>query len=140
MTPDRKFALERDLASIRLGIDDVDARLLPLLRARAALSERAGEAKSALGRPVVDRDREAAVLARFPPGVQRDMMRGIVRACAEAQQEARRPPPTPIPGPGRAPGRVSLLDAWPSLVVIALISACLTALILLSGLSAPFRP
>ncbi|MFZ9887790.1 MAG: chorismate mutase, partial [Myxococcota bacterium] len=48
------------LQEVRLGIDDVDAEILALLSRRAALSRAAAHAKQALGRPVLDAEREAA--------------------------------------------------------------------------------
>lgn len=48
------------LQEVRLGIDDVDAEILALLSRRAALARAAASAKHALGRPVLDREREAA--------------------------------------------------------------------------------
>lgn len=53
------------LDEIRREIDRIDGELLTLLDERTRLALEAGAAKSALGRPVHDPEREAAVLARI---------------------------------------------------------------------------
>ncbi len=53
------------LAEIRASIDAIDSELLGLLEQRTALALEAGAAKSALGRPLHDPEREAELLARI---------------------------------------------------------------------------
>jgi len=54
-----------DLDQIRLGIDDVDRRLIALLAERAALVEQVVHYKRAHHMAVVDRAREDRMLARI---------------------------------------------------------------------------
>lgn len=85
------------LSAVRFELDDLDARLLPLLTARAALVERAARAKEALGLPVRDRARERELILRAPAGLPREMYTGIVRASRRWQERMResadQPPP-----------------------------------------------
>jgi chorismate mutase len=63
--PDDELPPAPDLDQIRLGIDDVDRRLIALLAERAALVEQVVHYKRAHHMPVVDRAREDRMLARI---------------------------------------------------------------------------
>ena len=53
------------LAEIRAEIDRIDREILGLLEERTNFALEAGAAKAALGRPVLDPEREAQLLARI---------------------------------------------------------------------------
>ena len=55
---------ERTLADIRADVDDVDRRLIRILRERFVLVREAGAAKRTAGLPFYDRAREADILWR----------------------------------------------------------------------------
>ena len=57
-------ALENDLERIREELDKVDAELIRLLAQRVQLGVEAGAIKRAMGRSIVDAEREARVLAQ----------------------------------------------------------------------------
>jgi len=79
-------------------IDDLDRELVALLARRAELSRRAGRAKAALGAPVLDSAREAALLqarrswgeaAGMDPEVTEGVFQAILRASRRTQGESR---------------------------------------------------
>ena len=79
-------------------IDDLDRELVALLARRAELSRRAGRAKAALGAPVLDSAREAALLqarrswgeaAGMDPEVTEGVFQAILRASRQTQGERR---------------------------------------------------
>jgi len=79
-------------------IDDLDRELVALLARRAELSRRAGRAKAALGAPVLDSAREAALLrdrrswgeaAGMDPEVTEGVFQAILRASRRTQGERR---------------------------------------------------
>ncbi len=63
--PGEAVAGAERLTALRAQIDCVDAALARLTGARLAVARDVGVTKRALGRPVVDTTREAAVTARF---------------------------------------------------------------------------
>ncbi|MFN8589056.1 MAG: chorismate mutase [Candidatus Eisenbacteria bacterium] len=82
------------LAWHREQVDRVDAALVQLLDARAALVARIGRAKRAAGLPVAAPEREEDVLRRIeawargpmPPGALRRIWQVILDASRQAQQ------------------------------------------------------
>ena len=73
-----------NLPSLRQQIDAIDRRLLRLLNARATLAIRVGRLKRACGAPVLDRQREAAILRQValdnPGPLSRAAIQDIYRA------------------------------------------------------------
>jgi prephenate dehydrogenase len=96
-----------ELQEARELIDAVDRELVGLLARRATLARRAGKAKAQLGRPIVDQDREARLLAErkewaeslgLDPEAIDEVFRSILRFSRRAQREE-----TPGAGPPSDP-------------------------------------
>ena len=88
---------QQAIDDIRAEIDEIDGQLLERLSRRAELAVAIGHAKQALGRPIHDPGREAALLARLAeanPGplseaAVRGVFQAIVRACRNLEQPPR---------------------------------------------------
>lgn len=78
------------LAEIRAAIDAIDSRLLELFAERTRLALQAGAAKSELGQPVHDREREAAILDRIAARGAAPLSNDDVRALWELLMAATR--------------------------------------------------
>ncbi len=100
--------LRASLEALREQIVDVDGRLVRLVGERRALALEIGRVKEALGLPVMDPGREAAVVRRAAErareaGVDEELVRDVVWriiASAREAQEGRSgwgPPDTPPP-------------------------------------------
>lgn len=61
---DPRFAAAADLERIRTEIEGLDRSLIRLIAERVQLARRVGTAKRALGLPILDPAREAAVVRR----------------------------------------------------------------------------
>ena len=70
-----------DLESLRDQIDAIDARLVQAIADRLAVAREIGALKRAAGLPVVNAEREAAVIAGF---VEKAQARGISEETARA--------------------------------------------------------
>jgi chorismate mutase len=86
----------RSLAELRVGIERVDARLVALIEERAHLARAVGEAKRRLALPLVDEEREEAVLrhaadharaAGLDEAVVSDIFRLLIRMSRAVQEE-----------------------------------------------------
>ncbi len=75
------------LEDLRLRIDEVDGRIIELLRERLRLCTLIGEVKLREGLPVRDAAREAEVLARA--GEFAEVFKAIIKLCREAQEGLR---------------------------------------------------
>ena len=65
-TPDkRKSHLQGDISSLRLAIDEIDAKILDLINQRLLLAQQIGAAKKQGGIQVADRQREKNILDRL---------------------------------------------------------------------------
>lgn len=101
------------LEALRERIQEVDELLIRTIGERFELAIRIGEAKSALGLPVLDPAREAGVIRRLAGraremGVDEEMTRDVfwrIIAQARAVQEDRLPDWPPAPGEGVSPSR-----------------------------------
>ncbi len=88
---------QQAIDEIRAEIDEIDGQLLERLSRRAELAVAIGPAKQALGRPIHDPGREAALLARLaganpgplPEAAIRSIFQSIVRACRNLEQPSR---------------------------------------------------
>jgi chorismate mutase len=85
------------LLELRAGIERVDREIVGLIAERLTLAREAGPLKRALGVPVLDPAREAAIVRRAAAaaresGIEGDEVRSVfwqlVGLCRRAQQEA----------------------------------------------------
>ncbi len=82
------------LAELRRGIDGVDEELIRLIGERVRLAAEIGRVKRVLGLPIIDRDREREVIAKWVEGLGRfgidaetaiEIAQAVIRASTRAQ-------------------------------------------------------
>ncbi|GAB6945621.1 chorismate mutase [Vulcanisaeta sp. JCM 14467] len=150
------------LSELRRGIDSVDEELIRLIGERVRLAAEIGRVKRSLGMPIVDRDREREVIARWVEGLGRfgvdvetavDIAQAVIRASTGAQLTGKLDIGVTIIGSGRvgrtlarALGRVASVtiqrhseDLIPNDVVILTMRPTQEALDLISRYSGRFR-
>jgi monofunctional chorismate mutase len=84
-------AIAMNLDEQRNKIDEIDTKIIGLLRQRASLSRKIGAIKSAAGLPIVDPDREDAVIRRLLAESKGELSReSIMRIYGEILAESQR--------------------------------------------------
>jgi prephenate dehydrogenase len=92
-----------ELQEARELIDDLDRELVSLFARRATLAQRAGRAKAQLGQPILDREREARLLAErrawaealhLDPEAVEELFQAVLRFSRRAQREPGGEPPS----------------------------------------------
>lgn len=73
-----KLKTMSELKELRQKIDQVDGELASLLRERAAIVKKIQQLKKAEGLPVIDTERENAILSRLQSDYEREIFRKIL--------------------------------------------------------------
>lgn len=73
-----KLKTMSELKELRQEIDDIDGKLAGLLRERAATVKKIQQLKKAEGLPVIDTERENAILSRLRSDYEREIFKSIL--------------------------------------------------------------
>ena len=85
-----------ELPEIRDGIDKIDNQIFDLIVDRVELAKEVVKAKSALGKPIYDAERERIVIGRqvekaeelgLPTEFIADIYKALIRGCTEVEEK-----------------------------------------------------